>query len=51
MKHREYEAKKCNDDPFVKKNEHGVGVSLIGIKLFVEIIMQNRQILGVNKLY
>lgn len=40
---------KC--DPFIKKNEHGVEVSLTGVKLFVEIILENKQILGLTKLY
>jgi hypothetical protein len=38
-------------DNYVKKDEHGVAVPLSGIKLFVEIILQNRVVLGLNKLF
>jgi len=40
-----------SQDNYVKKDEHGLEVPLTGIKLFVEIILQNRAVLALNKLY
>jgi hypothetical protein len=36
---------------FLTNQKHGVAVPLSGIKLFVEIILQNRVVLGLNKLF